>query len=222
MKVRLFAAIVIFYIAGSILSPLLSGVSNYLIMNVKKSTIITKSSINSGRTIIYTSGTDLVKGNFSNYLKNIRSYFSSLNKRKCIELVITTLLLLSIAYLISAILSRQYMNLCRKMEDIKAGDYTVKLVNSGIFPEMANRLKELSSVLDKERQSREEAVCERTRSIIYTVDHLQKIIAGIKGNVNVVIDTGVLAKGSQESIILENISESIKEMERIIDPLKKM
>lgn len=222
MRARLFTAIAVFYIlAGIVLIPVYSDFDRFLPLEFHQRTIIARGSAASEPIIDKFSGISPARVYLDGYVKMLRHYFSGINNRKAVKLLITLLAIVSGAFIISSRLNRQYRDLCRRAEDLKSGDFTVKLVKSGYFPEMGIRLRELAMTLDKEKQTGEAALSAKNAAVMDAVNQLQKTMASMEGNIHVLIDSGVLTDGSQESVILGSLSESIKEMERAIGPLKE-
>ncbi len=222
MRVRLFTAIAVFYIlAGIVLIPVYSDFDRFLPLDFRQRTIIARNSAGSEPIIDKVSGISLVRVYLDGYVQMLRDYFSFFNNRKIVKLLITLLAIVSGAFIISSRLNRQYRDLYRRAEDLKSGDFTVKLVKSGYFPEMGIRLRELAITLEKEKRTGEDALSAKNAAVMDAVNQLQKTMANMKGNINVLIDSGILTDGSQESVILGSLSESLKEMERAIEPLKK-
>lgn len=222
MRIRLIGVIVIFYIAASsLLVPLFSGMGYNLLINSEQRIMTTKSAGFSEQKIQYKTNKDFATEYISDFSNRIKDFILGMNERRLVELAVTMVVVLLGAYAVSASYNRQYLNLCSRIDDIKSGDYSVKLIKGGFYPEIAGKLKELLSVLDREKQKREESIIERDRVIDNAVEQFQMVMSNAKGKMKVIIEAGVLEKGSQEITMLESSFESMREMENIIESLRK-
>ena len=205
MKIRLMVLISALYIViSSILVPLFLGLG-YLVY------------VNLGQSINIRSVLEYV----AHFYSMLKYSLLDINKFRLAETAITVFLLLTGAYFVSAGFNRQYVSLCRVIDDMRSGDYSIKSVKGSYYPEMSHKLKELSMALDKHKQKKETEKNERDSVINDAVEQLQKALAGAKGKMEVVIETGTLEKASQERIMLASVLESMTEMENIIDSLRE-